>query len=81
MIRRIVLLPEPEGPSKATSWPAGTSNETSVTAWNVPISLREIANRDAPRMTPSGVLSWAANQECARDGGRCFESSRCALSG
>ena len=36
MIRRIVLLPEPDGPSKATSWPAGTSNETSSTAWNVP---------------------------------------------
>src|SRR5262249_20764357 len=36
MILRIVLLPEPEGPSKATSCPAGTSNETSSTAWNDP---------------------------------------------
>ena len=36
MIRRIVLLPEPEGPSSATSWPDGTSNETSSTAWKLP---------------------------------------------
>ena len=32
MIRKIVLLPEPDGPSNATSCPAGTSNETSSTA-------------------------------------------------
>src|ERR1700722_16611588 len=36
MIRRMVLLPEPEGPRSATSCPAGTSNETSFTAWNDP---------------------------------------------
>src|SRR4051794_38366288 len=36
MIRRIVLLPEPDGPSKATSCPVGTSNETPSTAWNLP---------------------------------------------
>src|SRR3954454_23541990 len=31
MIRRIVLLPEPVGPSGETSSPAGTSNETPST--------------------------------------------------
>src|SRR6185437_9941485 len=53
MIRRIVLLPDPDGPSSATSWPEGTSNETSSTAWKatnrfarfltampIPLSLR-----------------------------------------
>ena len=35
-IRRIVLLPDPDGPSRATSCPAGTSNETPSTAWNEP---------------------------------------------
>src|SRR5262245_60204847 len=39
LVRRIVLFPEPEGPNKATNWPAWTSNETSSTAWNEPYFL------------------------------------------
>ena len=47
MIRRIVLLPEPEGPSRATSWPAGTSNETSFDGLERAEPLGEVLHYDA----------------------------------
>jgi hypothetical protein len=34
--RRVVVLPQPEGPNNVTSEPAGTSNETSSTAMTLP---------------------------------------------
>ncbi len=52
MIRRIVLLPEPDGPSSATSWPAGTSNETPSTAWNEPNRLRRFLTAMAKARPP-----------------------------
>ena len=39
MIRSSVVLPEPEGPSSASSEPAGTSRLTLSSAWKLPNRL------------------------------------------
>ena len=36
MVRRMVLLPDPNGPKSPTSCPARTSKETPWTAWKEP---------------------------------------------
>ena len=95
MIRRIVLLPEPEGPSSATSWPAGTSNETSFTAWNVPYrferfcttmptvdSLLGLAVRvavDASAETTCGIAGPTAREASQRRSGRRDAHDRFSL--
>ncbi len=53
MIRSSVLLPEPDGPSKATSSPAGTENVTRLTAWKVPNRFARFSTRMAIAMISS----------------------------
>src|SRR6266576_936300 len=58
MIRRIVLLPDPDGPNSATSWPAGTSNVTPSTAWNRPNRFERFLTA-MPTSKNLGLGGWA----------------------
>src|SRR5258707_2641434 len=59
MQRRIVVLPQPEGPSSARVWPSATSSETPSTAARPPKRLRKSRIVTKPAMS---ILS----QRCAR---------------
>ena len=47
-IRKVVVLPHPEGPSSATSSPASTFRSRSLTAGTLPYYLRTPANNNPP---------------------------------
>src|SRR5512135_740335 len=83
MIRKIVLLPEPDGPSKATSWPDGTSNETPSTAWNRPnrfarffTTMPTSAPPDSSLSTPRRSCPPPASARGLAAAGACPTSNR-----
>ena len=71
MIRRIVLLPDPDGPSSATSCPAGTSNETPSTAWK-----SRTASRDSGPRCPRSISFGSSHQSDGRPSDALTDSWR-----
>src|SRR6185295_4432774 len=39
----VVVLPAPLGPRKAATWPLGTVNDTSLSAWKLPYTLESFS--------------------------------------
>ena len=61
MMRSSVVLPEPDGPSSATSSPAGTSRLTSSSAVNAPNALARRLDLDAHVRPLLGLASCSAS--------------------
>src|SRR6185312_14037769 len=63
MIRRIVLLPDPDGPSSATSCPDGTSNDTPSTAWNEPNRFERLRTTIATSHPQGSSYGWPTAEQ------------------
>src|SRR5437868_6527932 len=83
IIRSVVVLPQPDGPSRQTTSPAATLRSTSRTARKLPkrfvIRLSSIVDMTVPRLALDGAEGHAAQQmvlQCEGDDDHGNEEQR-----